>query len=116
MSEHGISIDDIKNLGLEDFDAAEYLTSDEAVAAYLTDILDANDAGLLAVAIGNIARARGMTEIAKAAGMSREGLYKALRPNSQPRLETITRVLTALGIRLIAAPLSTEDTATIRET
>lgn len=80
MSEHGISIDDIKNLDLEDFDAAEYLTSDEAVAAYLTDILDANDAGLLAVAIGNIARARSMTEIAKAVGMSREGLYKALRP------------------------------------
>lgn len=62
------------------FDAAPYLDSDEAIAAYLTDILQANDAGLLAAALGDIARARGMTDIAKAAGITREALYKALRP------------------------------------
>jgi probable addiction module antidote protein len=87
---------------LPDFDAALYLDSEEAVAAYLTDILEANDAGLLAAALGTIARARGMSEIAKSAGITREALYKALRPDSEPRFETITRVCNALGVRLIA--------------
>ena len=76
--------------------------SEEAVAAYLTDILEANDPALLAAALGDIARARGMSEIAKAAGLTREALYKALRPNAQPRFDTISRVCTALGVRLVA--------------
>ena len=84
------------------FDAAPYLDSDVAIAAYLTDILAANDAGLLAGALGDIARARGMTEIAKAAGITREALYKALRPDSAPRFETVNRVCQALGVRLVA--------------
>jgi probable addiction module antidote protein len=87
------------------FDAAPYLGSEEAVAAYLTDILAANDAGLFAGALGDIARARGMTEIAKAAGITREALYKALRPGSEPRLDTVNRVCTALGVRLVAEPI-----------
>jgi probable addiction module antidote protein len=86
------------------FDAAPYLDNEEAIAAYLTDILEANDAGLLASALGDIARARGMTEIAKAAGITREALYKALRPGSEPRFETVSRVCTALGVRLVAQP------------
>ncbi len=64
----------IKTDDLPDFDAAPYLDSEEAIAAYLTDILEANDAGLLAAALGDIARARGMTEIAKSAGITREAL------------------------------------------
>lgn len=56
------------------FDAAPHLDRDEAVAAYLTDILQANDTGLLSAALGDVARARGMTDIAKAAGITREGL------------------------------------------
>jgi probable addiction module antidote protein len=87
---------------LPEFDAAQYLDSDEIIAAYLTDILEANDAALLASALGTIARARGMTEIAKAAGITREALYKALRPNSAPRFDTISRVCAALGVRLVA--------------
>ena len=67
------------------FDATSYLDSEQAIAAYLTDILQANDAGLLSAALGDIARARGMTDIAKAAGITREALYKALRPGSAPR-------------------------------
>ncbi len=86
---------------LPEFDSAHYLDSEESIAAYLTDILDANDAGLLAAALGDIARARGMTEIAKSAGISREALYKALRPGSAPRFDTISRVCTALGVRLV---------------
>ena len=72
------------------------------VAAYLTDILEANDPALLASALGGIARVRGMGEIAKAAGLTREALYKALRPDAQPRFDTFSRVFTALGVRLVA--------------
>ncbi|OOG49936.1 addiction module antidote protein [Polaromonas sp. C04] len=87
---------------LPEFDAAPYLDSDTAIAAYLTDILEANDASLLAAALGDIARARGMSEIAKAAGITREALYKALRPGSAPRFDTVNRVCAALGVRLVA--------------
>ena len=92
----------IKVAYLPEFDAAKYLDSEAAVAAYLTDILEANDPAVLAAALCDIARARGMTEIAKASGLTREALYKALRPNAQPRFDTISRVCTALGVRLVA--------------
>jgi probable addiction module antidote protein len=95
----------IKVNDLPAFDAAPYLGSEEAIAAYLTDILAANDAGLLAAALGDIARARGMTEIARSAGITREALYKALRPGSEPRLDTVSRVCAALGVRLVARPI-----------
>ena len=95
----------IKAADLPEFDAARYLDSEAAIAAYLTDILAANDAALLASALGDIARARGMTEIAKAAGIAREALYKALRPDSAPRFDTVSRVCAALGVRLVAQPV-----------
>lgn len=91
---------------LPEFDAATYLDSPEVIAAYLTDILAAGDASLLAAALGDITRARGMTEIAKSAGITREALYKALRPDTAPRFDTISRVCTALGVRLVAEPLA----------
>lgn len=93
MTEHNITLSDLEKLDLEDFDPAEYITSDEAAATYITQALATNDAAIFAAAIGDIARARGMSDIAKAAGLGRESLYKALRPNSQPRMETMTRVL-----------------------
>ena len=80
---------------LPEFDAAPYLDSEEAIAAYLTDILEANDPALLAAA----------TEIAKASGIAREALYKALRADSQPRFDTISKVCAALGVRLVAQPI-----------
>jgi len=95
----------IKAADLPDFDAARYLDSEEAIAAYLTDILEANDPALLAAALGDIARAHGMSEIAKASGISREALYKALRPDAQPRFDTISRVCAALGVKLVAQPV-----------
>lgn len=95
-----IKVDD-----LPEFDAARFLDSETAVAAYLTDILAANDAALLAAALGDIARARGMSDIAKAAGITREALYKALRPDSAPRFDTVNRVCAALGVRLVAQPM-----------
>jgi probable addiction module antidote protein len=90
---------------LPDFDPAEHLQTEEDVAAYLTAIMDENDPALLAAALGDIARARGMSEIANASGITREALYKALRPNAQPRFDTISRVCTALGVRLVAQPI-----------
>lgn len=95
----------IKISEIPEFDAAEYLTSDEEVAAYLTTILEENDAALLAAALGDIARARGMTQIAKDSGITREALYKALRPGSEPRFDTVRRVCAALGVRLVAQPM-----------
>ena len=87
---------------LPEFDAARYLDDETAVAAYLTDILESNNPALLSQALGDIARARGISEIAKASGITREALYKALRPDAQPRFDTINRVCAALGVRLVA--------------
>lgn len=95
---------------LPDFDMAKYLPDDEAIAEYLTIVLEENDPALLAAALGDIARARGMTEIAKASGIGREALYKALRPNAQPRFDTIARVCAALGVRLVAQVVPTAHT------
>jgi probable addiction module antidote protein len=97
----------IKLADLPEFDAAQYLDSETSIAAYLTDILAANDAALLASALGDIARARGMTEIARTAGITREALYKALRPGSAPRFDTVSRVCAALGVRLVVQPSMT---------
>ena len=92
----------IKAADLPEFDAAPYLDGEKAIAAYLTDILEAGDSALLAAALGDIARARGMSEIAKASGITREASYKALRPGSAPRFDTVSRVCAALGVRLVA--------------
>lgn len=87
------------------FDPAKYLDDEQAIADYLTDMLEEGSAGLLAAALGDIARARGMAQIAQDAGMGREALYKALRADAQPRFETIARVCKALGVKLIAQPV-----------
>lgn len=87
---------------LPDFDMAEHLKTDEDIAMYLTLVLEENDSAELTHALGTIARARGMTEVARASGLTREALYKALRPSSQPRFDTIARVCTALGVKLVA--------------
>ena len=99
MQHYAFLVDDAE------FDAAAYLDDETAIAAYLTDILEANDAALLASALGDIARARGMTDFAKSAGIAREALYKALRPGSAPRFDTVSRVCAALGVRLVAQPV-----------
>lgn len=96
----------IKVSELVEFDATEYLTSDESIATYLSVVLEENDPELFAAALGDIARARGMTQVAKESGITREALYKALRPGSEPRFETLSRVCAALGVRLVAVPAS----------
>jgi len=92
----------IKMSDLPEFDITDYLTDDKAIADYLTAVLDDGDAAMLAVALGDIARARGMADIAKAAGITREALYKALRADSSPRFDTIKKVCGALGVKLVA--------------
>ena len=87
---------------LPEFDMAQHIKTDADVAEYLSQVLEDGDPGELAAALGHIAKARGMTDIAKASGIKREALYKALRPNAQPRLETVQRVCKALGVKLSA--------------
>ena len=84
------------------FDAARYLNDDRAVAQYMTAVLETDDPDLLLVALADVARARGMAQVAKDAGLGRESLYKALAPGAKPRFDTIVKVARALGVRLSA--------------
>jgi probable addiction module antidote protein len=84
------------------FDAARYLTDDAAVAEYMTAILETGDPDLLLLALADVARARGMAQVAKDAGLGRESLYKALAPGAKPRYDTIMKVMRALGVQLTA--------------
>jgi probable addiction module antidote protein len=90
------------------FDLAEYLRTADDVAAYLSLVIEENEPGELAHALGVVARARGMTQVALDTGLSREALYKALRSDAQPRFDTVSRVCKALGIKLVAQPLEKE--------
>jgi len=92
----------IKVSELPEFDMAEHLPDQQAIAEYLTIVLEENDPAEFAHALGTIARARGMTEIARASGITREALYRALRPDAQPRFDTVSRVCAALGVKLVA--------------
>jgi probable addiction module antidote protein len=86
----------------EPFDASRYMTSPEAQAELLNDALASGDAGYVAQALGVIARARGMSGVAREAGVTREALYKALSENGDPRLTTLLGVTRALGVTLTA--------------
>ena len=86
------------------FDMTRYLSSDEAIAEYLTQVLADGDSDELLSAIGHIAKAKGMAQVAKDAGLGRESLYKALAPGAKPRFDTILRVARALGVTLVATP------------
>mgnify|MGYP000870928180 FL=1 len=97
----------VKVSDLPEFDITEHLDSEQAIAEYITIVLEENDPAALADALGSVARARGMTDIAKASGITREALYKALRPNASPRFETVSKVCAALGVRLVAQPIHT---------
>jgi probable addiction module antidote protein len=85
------------------WDAAETLQTREDIAAYLDAVLEDGDPDLLKAALGDIARAKGMAEIARAAGLGRANLYKALSPDGNPEFTTVAKVLRALGFRLTIA-------------
>ena len=86
------------------FDIAEYLDSDEAIAEYLSQVLEEGDSEEFIRAIGHIAKAKGMAQIAKETGLGRESLYKAFRPSAKPRFETVMKVMDALKLRLSTTP------------
>lgn len=90
---------------LIEFDAARYLNDDEAIAEYMTAVLETNDPDLLLLALSDVARAKGMAQVAKDAGLGRESLYKALAPGAKPRFETVMKVARALGVKFTAQPV-----------
>ena len=92
----------MKTNTLTNFDIAEYLDSKESIAEYLSQVLADGDTDELLRALGHIARAKGMTEVAKKTGLGRESLYKTFQEGTKPKFETIVKVLNAFGVRLKA--------------
>ena len=86
------------------FDAADYLKTKEQQVAYIAEALETGDADFVRDALGIVARARGMSELAKSSGLNRESLYKALGERGNPEFETIMRIVSALGLTLSARP------------
>ena len=85
------------------WDVVDYLKTDEDMAEYLEAAIEDGDPALISAALGDIARAKGMTQVARKAGMGRVSLYKALSPNGNPEFATVLKVVKALGLRLHAA-------------
>lgn len=94
----------MQKLGVEELDTAEYLKSDEACEAYLNEMLKSENAELIVYALGVVARAKGMMEIAKKTGCSRTSLYKALSKNSRPEFKTVYNVIKELGYTICKKP------------
>lgn len=94
----------MSNTGLSKWDVADYLKTEEEMTLYFEACLEENDPQLIAHALGDIARARGMSQLAKDTGLSRESLYKALSSNGNPSFATILKVTQALGLQLHASP------------
>ena len=80
------------------------LDDDQAIAEYTTAVLETDDPNLLLLALGDVARAKGMAQVAKDAGLGRESLYKALAPGAKPRFETVLKVARALGVKFTVQP------------
>lgn len=93
----------MKKLKTTRWDAADYLDDDASMAGYLEAALEVGDPALVAAALGDIAKAKGMTDVADDAGLGRESLYKALSSGGNPRLSTVLSVVKALGLRLHAS-------------
>jgi probable addiction module antidote protein len=93
-------------MGLETipFDAAEFFSDAESQEKLIADALESGNAGYIAAALGTVARARGMSKVAKEAGVTRSSLYKALSPEGDPQLTTLLGVMKALGVKLSAQP------------
>jgi probable addiction module antidote protein len=86
------------------WDPVEHFNNEEDIAAYLEAAFEENDTSLIAAALGDIARAKGMSKIAEDTGLGRESLYKALSPSGNPELSTVLKIIEALGLHLQAVP------------
>jgi probable addiction module antidote protein len=93
------------------WDPADHLATEEDRAAYLEAALEEGDPALVAAALGDIARAKGMSQVAREAGLGRESLYKALSPSGNPEFATIMKVVSALGLRLHVSTAAAKNTA-----
>ncbi len=87
------------------FDAADYLDDEETIAEYITAALEDPNPDVFLAAVRDVARARGMAQLAQDAGLGRESLYKALAPGAKPRYDTVLRLLHAMGVKLSASPV-----------
>ena len=96
----------MSNIKTRPFDMANYLSSEEEIAEYLRQVLEDNDPAELAGALGDIARARGMTQLARDTGLSRESLYKSLSGERAPSSDTLFKVIHAMGFKLSVEPLA----------
>jgi probable addiction module antidote protein len=94
-----------KKTATRPYDAARYLKTKESMAAYLEAALEDGDPRLVASALGAIARANGMSQLARDAGLSRESLYRALSPDGNPEMATFLKVVRALGVQLHATTI-----------
>jgi probable addiction module antidote protein len=91
------------HIKLSQFDASAFLDNDEVIAEYLTAALEDENPDVFLAAIGNVAKARGISEIARNTGLGRESLYKALTPGAKPRYDTVLKVLHSLGVKLVVS-------------
>ena len=89
---------------IKPFDAADYLDNDEVIAEYLNAALEDENPDVFLAAISDVAKARGMSRLAKDSGLGRESLYKALSPGAKPRYDTVLKLLRSLGIELRTSP------------
>ncbi len=89
---------------LRSFDAADYLDNDEVIAEYLNAALEDKNPDVFLAAISDVAKARGMSRLAKDSGLGRESLYKALSPGAKPRYDTVLKLLRALGVDIHTVP------------
>ena len=96
----------MSNIKTRPFDMANYLNSEAEIAEYLRQVLEDNDPAELAGALGDIARARGMTQLARDTGLSRESLYKSLSGERAPSSDTLFKVIHAMGFKLSVEPLA----------
>ena len=90
---------------LKPFDATDYLQNDDIVSVYLTAALEDENPNVFLQAIADVAKARGMSQLAKDTGLGRESLYKALAPGAKPRYDTVMKLVRALGVELHTTPM-----------
>lgn len=98
------NLNDPRRLSVTPFDVSEYLDNEEVIAEYLTLALQDPDPDAFLMAVADVAKARGISSVAKNAGLGRESLYKTLRAGAQPRFDTVRRLLDALGVKLRVTP------------
>jgi probable addiction module antidote protein len=100
-----------KTSSVSKFDAADYLKTPAAIAAYLTEAFETNDLVYICTAFDTVARAKGIADISKATGLSRESLYKTFKETARPEFDTVRKVMGSFGVKLVAEPIAEQKVA-----